>query len=95
MGGIVMLDRDFERRATPSRRALRSHELGHALGYAHVSGRESVMNASGSTEPTPFDRDATRIAFQRKPGSRSPDVDPDPGRSVQRTGPPRWSEALH
>jgi hypothetical protein len=95
MGGIVMLDRDFERRATPSRRALRSHELGHALGYAHVSGRESVMNASGLTEPAPFDRDATRIAFQRKPGSRSPDVDPDPGRSVQRTGPPRWSEALH
>lgn len=95
MGGIVMLDRDVERRGGPYLRALRSHELGHALGYAHVSGRESVMNASGRIEPTLFDRDATRIAFQRKPGSRSPDVDPEPGRSVQTVGRPRWSEALH
>ncbi len=95
MGGIVMLDRDFERRASPFLRALRSHELGHALGYGHVSGRESVMDASGRIEPTPFDRDAARIAFQRKPGSRSPDVDPEPSRLVKRSGGSRWSEPLH
>jgi hypothetical protein len=93
-GGIIMLDRDFERSASAYRRSLRAHELGHALGYAHVTARPSVMNASGRVEPTDFDRDATRIAFQRQTGSRAPDIDPDQDRSIQRTGPARWSQPL-
>lgn len=76
VGGIIMLDRGFETSQTPFRRSLRTHELGHALGYSHVTTRASFMNSSASVEPLAFDRDATKIAFQRQPGSRSPDIDP-------------------
>jgi hypothetical protein len=76
VAGIVMLDRDFDRSGSGFVRSLRSHELGHALGYNHVTARPSVMNSQARTEPNDFDRDAARIAFQRAPGNRSPDVDP-------------------
>jgi hypothetical protein len=33
----------------PTRAIVLAHELGHAFGLAHVSGRPSVMNASNST----------------------------------------------
>ncbi len=78
VAGLVVLDRDFERTSSQYRRSLRAHELGHALGYAHVSGIGSVMDPSGRVEPTAFDLDAFRIAFQRLPGNRAPDIDPDP-----------------
>jgi hypothetical protein len=77
LGGIVMLDRGFENSGSQFRRSLRIHELGHALGYGHVTARESVMNSSGRIQPNSFDRDASKIAFQREPGNRSPDSDPD------------------
>jgi hypothetical protein len=93
VGGVLLLDRDFDRTAGPYRRALRAHELGHALGYAHVTSTASVMHAAGRTEPTDFDRDATRIAFERQPGTRSPDIDPDPARAPRRHGAPRWTSA--
>ena len=35
--GESMLDRDFERSGSPFLRSLRAHELGHALGYNHVT----------------------------------------------------------
>jgi hypothetical protein len=94
-GGIVMLDRDFETSTTPYLRTLRGHELGHALGYQHVTTRASIMNSSASVDPLPFDRDASKIAFQRQPGSRSPDIDP-PGFPVNATarGPIRWAAGL-
>lgn len=76
--GIIKLDRTFELSASPYRRSLRAHELGHALGYQHVTARDSVMQSHARTEPTPFDRDAARIAFQRPPRNRAPDADPDP-----------------
>ena len=76
--GIIMLDRGFDTSGSPFRRSLRIHELGHALGYNHVTVRESVMNSSARSEPNAFDRDAARIAFLRPPLNRSPDVDPDP-----------------
>jgi hypothetical protein len=76
--GSVMLDLDFEQSNSPHRRSLRAHELGHALGYDHVSASTSVMHIAARVEPTAFDRDATKIAFRRAPLNRSPDVDADP-----------------
>jgi hypothetical protein len=34
------------------------------------------MNPAIGPEPTQFDRDAAKIAFERLPGNRSPDTDP-------------------
>jgi hypothetical protein len=76
--GAIMLDNAFETSDSPYLRSLRAHELGHALGYDHVSAGHSVMNASGRIEPTHFDIEATTIAFRRSPLNQSPDVDPDP-----------------
>lgn len=78
VAGIIMLDLGFDTSGSPFRRSLRAHELGHALGYNHVTLRESVMNSSARFEPNPFDRSAMKLAFQRPPMNRSPDVDPDP-----------------
>jgi len=77
-GGLMLIDAAFERSNSPYARSLHAHELGHALGCQHVASRPSVMNIDARLEPTPFDRDAGRIAFRRAPGNRSPDVDPDP-----------------
>jgi hypothetical protein len=74
--GAMFLDRDFDRN-DPRRRLLRIHELGHALGYQHVTSRASIMNPSIGPEPTEFDRVAPVVAFQRPPGNRAPDTDPD------------------
>jgi hypothetical protein len=75
-GGMITIDRDFERSGSPYRRSLRSHELGHALGYNHVTLRPSVMNSAARIEPNAFDLDACRIGFARPPGNRAPDADP-------------------
>jgi hypothetical protein len=93
---IVMLDRSFDTSDSPFRRSLRSHELGHALGYQHVTGRESVMNSNARLEPNGFDRDSARLAFLRPPLNRSPDVDPDPFTTNLRafTG-LIWSQGMH
>ena len=74
----IMLDRAFETSGSAYRRTLRTHELGHALGYSHVDARESVMNASGRVALTDFDRHGARIAFLRPPLNMTPDTDPDP-----------------
>jgi hypothetical protein len=76
--GIVMLDNGFDTSGSVYRRSLRAHELGHALGYNHVTIRDSVMNSSARLEPNMFDRDGAKLAFQRPPLNRSPDIDPDP-----------------
>ena len=95
VAGLVVLDRDFDRGTSQYRRSLRAHELGHALGYAHVSGIGSVMDPSGRQEPTSFDLDAFRIAFQRQPGNRAPDLDPDPAMApMSTTGGVAWSPAI-
>jgi hypothetical protein len=53
------------------------HELGHALGYQHVTVEPSVMSGIDPTSAlTAFDREALRIIYQRPPGNRTPDVDP-------------------
>jgi hypothetical protein len=75
-GGTLCLDAAFDASSHPKKRALRTHELGHALGASHVLARASVMNAVVSVEPNEADREAARVAFQRAPGNRTPDVDP-------------------
>jgi hypothetical protein len=73
-GGAVYLEQSFDR-TSEDRRLLRIHELGHALGYLHVTKRTSIMNAAIGPAPTEFDRSAAIIAFERVPGNKSPDDD--------------------
>lgn len=75
--GILMLDRAFDSSGSVYLRSLRAHELGHTLGYTHVTARPSVMNSDARSEPTPADRDGVRLAFQRPPRNRAPDTDPE------------------
>jgi hypothetical protein len=93
-GGVVLLDRDFDRSSNVFKRSLRAHELGHALGYHHVTSADSVMNENGQREPTAFDRAATRFAFRRPPGNRSPDIDPAAMASPQQAGGGKWQAAI-
>jgi len=74
-GGSMFLDRDFDRNDS-RRRLLRTHELGHALGYNHVTTHTSIMNPAIGPEPSDFDRAGATIAFQRQPGNLTPDTDP-------------------
>ena len=61
--GAVLLDSEFDR-SNAKRRLLRTHELGHALGYNHVHSRTSIMNPRIGSEPNAFDRAAALIAFR-------------------------------
>jgi hypothetical protein len=90
VAGAIMLDRDFDAAHSPYMRSLRVHEMGHALGYCHVTGRQSFMNATAIYEPNDFDRDASRIAFQRPPGNQPPDRDPAGSRLGIRAGAITW-----
>jgi hypothetical protein len=74
IGGAMYLENNFDR-DDPARRLLRIHELGHALGYRHVTKRISIMNPAIGPLPTEFDRSAAMIAFERTPGNLSPDDD--------------------
>jgi hypothetical protein len=74
-GGSIWLDRDFDEN-DGRRRLLRIHELGHALGYNHVTRRTSIMNPAIGPEPTDFDRAGAVIAFKRPVGNTAPDTDP-------------------
>ena len=62
------------------------HELGHALGYQHVTRTPSIMSPGGLPATlTEFDRNSIAILFQRRPGNRAPDRDPS-GVSVNVAG---------
>jgi hypothetical protein len=89
-GGATFLDRDFDREDS-RRRLLRIHELGHALGYQHVTTRTSIMNPAIGPDPTEFDRGGALIAFQRPVGNQAPDVDPTTTTVAAVTGEVRWS----
>lgn len=67
--GAIVLDNEFDR-TSELRRLLRTHELGHALGYNHVKSRVSIMNPRIGPELTDFDRQVVMLAF-RRPDSRS------------------------
>ena len=62
MAGVIMLDSEYDRTNT-LRNLLRTHELGHALGYNHVLSRASIMNVRIGTPLNDFDREAALIAF--------------------------------
>jgi hypothetical protein len=91
--GVVTLDHSFSQYSgSPFVRPLRAHELGHALGYNHVTGRTSIMNATVTIlQPTQWDLDAARIAFGRHPGNRSPDNDLS-GISTNAVHGPVWTD---
>lgn len=91
VGGAMWLDRDFDR-DSPQRRLLRIHELGHALGYRHVTARVSIMNPAIGPDPSDFDRAGASIAFQRPVGNTSPDTDPSgTSRPFRSTDAVRWN----
>lgn len=71
VGAAVMLDSEFDR-TSHERRLLRTHELGHALGFNHVQSRLSFMNPRIGPEVTAVDRQLLMLAFQR-PGTRPTD----------------------
>jgi hypothetical protein len=74
--GLMMLDEDYDGRGSYAVH-VRVHELGHALGWQHVTEGQSVMHPTDTSFTTQFDRDAGRLAFKRMIGSKSPDVDQD------------------
>jgi hypothetical protein len=59
---VVILDAAADRQ-TAQRQLMRTHELGHALGYNHVESRPSVMNPRVGSSFTDFDRAAIQAAF--------------------------------
>ena len=66
--GAILLDSDYDR-ASSKRRLMRTHELGHALGYNHVHVRPSIMNASIGADLTDFDHRAAALAFRGPAGA--------------------------
>jgi hypothetical protein len=61
--GAILLDNEFDR-SDARRRLLRTHELGHALGFNHVRSRPSIMNPKIGPEPNAFDHEAAVVAFR-------------------------------
>jgi hypothetical protein len=97
-GGAVYLDQAFDR-SEDARKLLRIHELGHALGYLHVTKRTSIMNPAIGPAPTEFDRAAAMIAFERMPGNQSPDDDvkvtPKGSGGIFGNRRPVWAPVIH
>jgi hypothetical protein len=92
--GTMFLDAGYD--SGSDKRRLRTHELGHALGYKHLSTRPSIMNPILGSDVTDFDRQGALIAFQRPPGNRAPDTDPASSslRSLTNGAPGRWVTAI-
>lgn len=61
--------------AAISRQAVLGHELGHALGLAHMDGGTASMMAAivRTPELTTFDRSAGALLYSRLPGTRADD----------------------
>ena len=92
--GTMFLDAGYD--SGSDKRKLRTHELGHALGYKHVTARPSIMNPVLVYDVMDFDRQGALIAFQRPPGNRAPDTDPSGSslRSLTDAAPGRWVPSI-
>lgn len=91
--GAMFLDAIYD--STSEKRKLRTHGLGHALGYKHVSTRPSIMNPVLGYDVMDFDRQGAAIAFQRPPGNHAPDTDPAGGiRTLAEGGAVRWMSQI-
>lgn len=62
-----------------------AHEIAHALGFAHVEQGRWIMAPRQRSQCGSFERDVitdteafhARLAYNRPPGNRDPDVDPE------------------
>jgi hypothetical protein len=64
--GAIVLDSDYDAHSS-LRRLLRTHELGHALGFNHVRSRASIMNPRIGSGLTEFDRRIASVGFENVP----------------------------
>jgi len=92
--GTMFLDAGYD--SGGDKRKLRTHELGHALGYKHVTARPSIMNPVLVYDVMDFDREGAVIAFQRPVGNRAPDTDPVSSsvRALTEGGAGRWVSSI-
>ena len=75
--GAIWINGDVLPLCSPTATGVYPHELGHALGYLHITRQPSIMSSLGPTRtPTQFDKDAMAVIYQRPPGNRAPDIDP-------------------
>ena len=65
---VIVLDEEADREDS-RRTQLRTHELGHALGYHHVESRESIMNPRIGPHTTELDRQIAAIAYRAQAAS--------------------------
>jgi hypothetical protein len=85
--GYILLDDELTIESAYGQ-AVVVHELGHSLGYSHVSSTRSIMGDDRMFvfTPTQFDRLALEVIYNRVPGWQLSDIDPEPDRDETVSG---------